>query len=481
MDEAKITVFKEKIIGGVIALTTRTFFLQLIAFISNFILTIILSPAVFGIFFVVQAIISFLTYFSDIGLAAALIQKKEEPARLELVSVFTLQQLIVLVIILLAVIFTPQIALLYRLTPPGIFLLQALLFSFFLSSLKTIPSILLERKLAFSKLVFPQILENLAFYGVAIILAFLKMDISSFAWAAIARGVVGLLAIYYVSPWLPGLAFSYTSIKKLITFGVPFQINSLLALVKDDLLTLYLGRVLPFSHLGFLAWAKKYAEVPLRLIMDSVIRVTFPAFSRIAEDKKLLSKALNKCLFFLALFILPASFLLLIYVRPLIYFIPKYLKWLPALIPFYLFSISAVFSAFASPLTNALSALGKIKKTLVLMVFWTTTTWLLVPLLTFRWGYFGWPAASVIISLFLFLPVLILKKYISFNFFSNIVKPFFFTLVMSLFSLLTLKYAQNLLSLSILLLCSVCLYAALVWVFLKDEILPYLSALKKQA
>ena len=463
-----------KIVKGVMAMTGRTFLLQFITFSATLILTILLSPAVFGVFFIVSAVISFLTYFSDIGLAAALIQKKDEPERLELVSVFTLQQAIVLVLILLALIMEPKISLFYRLSPDGVFLLKALLLSFFLSSLKTIPSILLERRLDFSRLVIPQILENLIFYLTAVILAYRNFGITSFAWAAIFRGFAGLIGIYWISPWLPGIAFSYASIKSLITFGIPFQANSLLALVKDDLLTLYLGKVLPFSHIGYLGWAKKWAETPLRLIMDSVIRVTFPAFSRIQNDKQLLKKALEKAVLFLALFIFPASIFLAIYIKPLTELVPRYAKWQEALTAFYFFTASSILAAFSSPIVNALNALGKIKKTLGLMVVWTVLTWLLVPVLTYFFGFNGWAYASVAISSTLFLPLGMLKKEVNFNFGKNLAKPFLMILISGSLALITLPCVNNFASLGFFMLVSGLIYAVLAWKFLKNEIMPYL-------
>src|SRR3990167_5239328 len=474
MDQGALEAFKNKVVGGVLALTTRTFILQIISFTATFILTILLSPEIFGIFFVVSAVISFLTYFSDIGLAAALIQKKDEPVRSELVSVFTLQQVIVTLVVAVSFLNVSLISRFYKLSGDGTFLFQALLFSFFLSSLKTIPSILLERKLDFSLLVVPQILENLAFYLTAVILALLNLGIASFAWAALIRGIVGLIAIYSVSPWVPGLGFSYSSVRHLITFGIPFQANSLLALVKDDLLTLYLGKVLPFSHIGYMGWAKKWAETPLRLIMDSVIRVTFPAFSRIQNDKQLLKKALEKAVLFLALFIFPASIFLAIYIRPLTELVPRYAKWQEALTAFYFFTASSILAAFSSPIVNALNALGKIKKTLGLMVVWTVLTWLLVPVLTYFFGFNGWAYASVAISSTLFLPLGMLKKEVNFNFGKNLAKPFLMILISGSLALITLPYVNNFASLGFFMLVSGLIYAVLAWKFLKNEIMTYL-------
>src|SRR3989338_3661367 len=126
MDSGSIAEFKGKVVRGTLALTGRTLFLQLISFTGFFVLTLILSPSVFGIFSVVSSVISFLTYFSDVGLAAALVQKKEDPKREELVSVFTLQQIIVLSLVGLAFFMSGAIAKFYGLSSDGLFLLKAL-------------------------------------------------------------------------------------------------------------------------------------------------------------------------------------------------------------------------------------------------------------------------------------------------------------------------------------------------------------------
>lgn len=75
--EINVQDIKRRSFAGIIALTSRTFILQIIALIATFILTVLLDPTSFGVFFIVTAVVNFLNYFSDIGLAAALIQKKK--------------------------------------------------------------------------------------------------------------------------------------------------------------------------------------------------------------------------------------------------------------------------------------------------------------------------------------------------------------------------------------------------------------------
>src|SRR5258706_9874701 len=136
MEEVDIALITQRSIRGIFALTSRTFFIQLIGFISNFLLTIFLTPSIFGVFFIVSAAIAFLSYFSDIGLAAALIQKKEAITSDELKTTFTIQQILVVTVSAVALLLSGTISSFYHLDSSGIFLLQALIISFFLSSLK---------------------------------------------------------------------------------------------------------------------------------------------------------------------------------------------------------------------------------------------------------------------------------------------------------------------------------------------------------
>lgn len=425
MADIDIELIKRRSVAGVLALTARTFILQVIAFGATFLLTLFLTPETFGIFYVVSAIISFLGYFSDIGLAAALVQKKEEVTSEDLATTFVIQQALVITLVVLSLVFSAQIAAFYRLDTAGLWLLRALAVSFFLSSLKTIPSVLLERRLAFDRLVIPQIVETLGFYGVAVYLAWKGQGIMSFTWAVLTRGALGLTTMYVIEPWVPSLVFSRASAKKLMSFGIPFQLNSFLALLKDDLLTVFLGKVLPFSQVGYIGWAKKWAEVPLRLIMDSVVRVTFPTYSRLQHDKALLVKAIDKTVFGLSAAMLPISSGLLFFVHPMVQLIPKYGKWEPALVSFYLFVFSSALAALSTPLMNALNAVGNIRTTLKFMVGWTVSTWVLTVILLQIFGFNGVALALLIVAGSLYFVIRTAKRIADFSFIENVRAPVF--------------------------------------------------------
>ncbi|HSX18658.1 MAG TPA: oligosaccharide flippase family protein [Candidatus Saccharimonadales bacterium] len=431
-EEPKLAVdlIVKRAIAGIVAFIISGFFIQLFNIFGNLALSIILDPAVFGIFAIVSSLLNILVYFSDIGLAAALVQKKEEPTQGDLTSTFTLQQIIIFTIVILGLLFSQSIAKFYKLDSDGLMLLRVLFFSLILSSLKTIPSILLERKLNFVKLIIPQIVENVVFFVTAVTLALLGHGVASFTWAVLARGIVGLYLIYALSPWMPRVGLNKLSTKNLTSFGLPFQLNSTIALIKDDLLTVFLGKVLTFAEVGYIGWAQQWAFRPLRFFMDSVNRVIFPAYSRLQDHKEDLAKAVEKSIFFVTFFVYPSLFGLIAIAPNLVSLIPRYQKWEPALPLLYLFAINAVFSAVSTTCTNALFATGRPKIVLKFMVFWTSATWILTyPLIT-RFGYIGVGISSAIVASTSIAMIYFVKKEIPIKVGKNILGPLFISMVM---------------------------------------------------
>jgi O-antigen/teichoic acid export membrane protein len=432
MEELDIAAVTKRSIHGIVALVSRSFFIQIVSFVINFFLTILLTPSVFGVYYVVTAVIAFLQYFSDIGLAAALIQKKDSLTQEDLKTTFTIQQVLVLTLVIIAFALSPFVNKFYDLEGAGIQLFLALVIAFFLSSLKTIPSIILERELRFEKLVIPQIVETLAFNLVVLGCAIKGMGITSFTYGVLARGITGLIAMYIVQPWKIELGFSKHVAKKLLSFGIPFQANSLLALLKDDLLIAYIGKVLPLAQVGYIGFAQKWAFTPLRLVMDNIIRITFPSFSRLQHEKDHLSRAIEKSLFLLSFLIFPALVGLTLIFPYFIDIVPKYQKWEPALLSLGFFAVNAGLSSISTPLTNALNAIGKIKVSLYLMIFWTTATWILTPLLISFIGFNGFAIASAIIATSVVGVVYITKRYINFSLRKTIQNPLICSAIMGL-------------------------------------------------
>ncbi len=425
---------------------------------ANVVLTILLSPKVFGIYITVLSIIALLNYFSDIGLAASLVQKKEVSDE-DIKTTFTVQQTLIIAVIIIGISATSFIKKFYGLPEDGVHLYWALLLGFFLSSLKTIPSIFLERKVQFQKIVLVQIVENTVFYVTVIVLGLLGFSLSSFTVAVIFRSIIGAILIYSISFWKPTIGISKTSLKKLLSFGVPFQASSFLALFKDELITLYLGKVIGFEGLGYIGWAKKWAEAPIRIIMDNISRVLFPVFARIQHDMNKVSRLVEKILFYQTLLLAPVMIGMAILMSDFVALVPKYIKWAPAVPLFYMLCFAAFLSSYSTPFINLFNAIGKVKISFFFMAFWTISTWVFTPIFSSLFGYYGFPLTQIVLACAFIIVVYKAKKIVNFSFIRPIYKSILSALLMAIILLFIKTYLpQTVISVGILVCLGIVVY-----------------------
>jgi O-antigen/teichoic acid export membrane protein len=438
MDNNEAKSLSKKTIHGVFALISRSLILQVVNLVAFLIISSILSASELGVFIAVIAIQRIISFFTDFGLGAALVQSKEELKREDLVTTFTIQFLITFGILVFFLIFSSEIQSIFKLNQKGMNLLLVLVFTIFLSSFKMIPSVLLEREINFSRLLVPQIGESLVFNTLLIILVLNNFGITSYTVAFLVSSLIGIPLYYYVSPWRVGFGINRDSLTHL-RFGIQFQAKNILATLKDDFLTVILTRFLPFYEIGYIGFAQRISFFSYRYIVDSVSKVTFSSYSRIQHREDYLKQAIERSLFFISAAVFPMIFGLIIIFPYLISYIPGWIKWAPAAISVVFFSLNALVSSVSSILVNVLDATGRVKYTLRLMVLWTILTWTLTPILIKLLGYNGVAIASFLVALTVFITIYLVKQIVDFKLIRSIYKPVIATFVMVVFTVLIAK------------------------------------------
>lgn len=428
-EEINIEEIKQKATLSVVFLTLRNLGLQAFSFVGFFILTILMGPSEVGLFSIVTTSIGILGYFSDFGLASALIQQKDEVQTNELRTVFLIQQLIVVTALIIIFFIFPSLSLSHHWGNKELWITVALGFAFLMSSLKTIPSVLLERRLNYKIISTIDVTQNIIYYVIAVFFAFLHFGAYSFAIATAASSIVGLIFIYSQCPWPIGISFSLPAAKKLFRFGIPFQLNTFIALAKDRFSSLFVAGIIGRESFGILSFAQKGPSIP-QSFMDPIMRVTFPTFSRLQQHPELLKKSLERSLFIITFFAFPVLVGISVVASPLINLIPKYGKWLPAIIPLYFYAYNTAVAVVTTPLTNAFNAIGKIKLTTKFMIMWTVLTWIFYPLLSIKFGYIGTAIAVAIVGSSSFIVWYFADRLFSTNIFKTIFHPLASSLLM---------------------------------------------------
>ncbi len=427
-----IRAIKKRSIMGVATYALRTIVLQLINFVAVAVFSIYLKPDEFGTYGLVIAISGFFTIISDIGLGASIIQRKEEPTNLQLRTVFTVQQVLGWIVCVLIIAVGYAMYILGKINLTGFYLSAAWGLTFPIVSFKTISSLLLERRLEFSKLTVPVIFETLSFNLVAIFLMWKGYGVTSFAVATIVRSLIGVAVMWYIKPWEMGLAFSRKAFDDLMHVGLKFQLNDMLAKTKDELFSIIVRFMVTGDGYGYMQWAQKIANLPRNFTVDSVLAVTFSTYARMQHDPNMRRRAIEKTIFFVTLVAFPVAAGLSSMSYPLLHVVTKLNKWEPAVASITFFSIAIALSTISTPLVSMLNAIGKINISLHLMVMWTILQWIVTPLCIHFYGFTGVALAQALIGLTVFFVVFITKKFVSFSLLDQIWRQFVAMVIMVL-------------------------------------------------
>lgn len=480
---ATLEELKRKSFSGIGALIKRQVAVRLMSFLANIALARLLAPQAFGVYGIVTFVVQFFSTFGDVGIGAALIQKKDALTREELSSTFWLQQFLVWFVVFAAVLAAPLTLRLYPSLPSyGVWLVRAMAVSFALTSLKTIPAILIERKLDFRYIATVDIAETVAFYGAALLLALAGFEVWSFIIAALLRSLVGTALIYSLSGWTPSAYFEPSHVKGLVRFGLPYQGNTVLGFIKDAVTPLFVGVYSGAAAVGFLNWAKSSAFAPL-MLSEAFGRVAFPAFSRIQEDKELLARAVERSVRSITLVMFPVA-ALMIALGPEIVRVVFTEKWMPALWAYYFYCTSPLVIGVMLPMYSAILALGRSEIVLKMMGALLVLEWGLGVPLVLAFGFngiaFNQPPIAV---LFYFAYRRVLNsESVKISIFRNIRASLLSALAVALATRLIMGYlAATWLTLAAVILAAAVLFPAVVWALEKPALLEFKEDLLKIA
>lgn len=400
-EEQSFQTLKQRSLGGIGSLAKRQVITKLIYLAATVALARFLSPQAFGVYAIVAFVVQFFSTFGDVGLGAALIQKKGELSHEELSTTFWLQQVLVGGVALLALALAPCARLVYPELPVDADgMLWAMVASFVIASWKTIPAILLERDIRFDRIAQVDIAESVSFYGLAVLFAWLGLDVWSFIYAAIARSIFGVIAVYVVSPWRPALVFRYADVSALVRFGMPYQGNNVLAFIKDAVTPLFVGAYAGSAAVGYVNWARNFAFAPL-MLSEVFGRVAFPSFSRLQDDRQLLARTVERSIRMMTFVLFPLTGLMIALGPQLIQLLFT-AKWLPALKAYYFYCTSPLVIGFMLPMYSAVLSLGKSMLILRMTVLLLVLEWGLGVLFVVNSDFNGIAFSQPIISVLFF-------------------------------------------------------------------------------
>ena len=369
--------------SGLASLGLREGGMRIVAFAGDVALYRLLLPEVFGLVIPIAFLAGIIKQFSDLGLAATLLQQSAEPSESDLRIVFTVQA--VLVVIAASIIFIGGPFLLDVLDEgsPNPWLIRVFAASVLVSAFRAVPAAMLERHLNFGRLAFADVSGTIWFYTVGIFLAVIGVGPWALVAAHVGASIVPTLLLLFFFPWRPVPTIQFEGLRRNLDFGAKFQMQRILLMVKDSLIPL-LGPVgFGRTATGLLAWGDKLAQQPL-ILTQLVARVSLPAFSRVQEQREAVAHGAYLAIKWTCLLTFPFFSLVFAFAVPIadIIYGPSWSAAVPVL---YLLIGNAVLVPINGLLTPIINALGHSGRLLLLAAGWALAAWL-VALVLFAIG-----------------------------------------------------------------------------------------------
>lgn len=307
---------KVNMVSGIMWSMLSRFGTLAITFLANIVLARRLSEEDFGVVGLLTVFVALAGTILDAGLGTALIQKKN-PERIDYSTVFVFNIAISSFLYLAIFFAAPLIADYYNEEIlVGILRVQATII--LVNAFRIIQYNILIKQLQFKRLTLIDIGSALIGSATGVTLAYAGFGVWSLVINNIVYSLVFTIIINSIATWRPSFQFSYKVFKQLFSFGGLVLVSNLIDTLYKNIQNLIVGKTFNLSELGYYAQAKKLEEVPVMGVSSAINSVLFPVYSKLQDDKKLLSDKLNKNIDILTFVLFPIMAIAIIVAGPLV-------------------------------------------------------------------------------------------------------------------------------------------------------------------
>lgn len=330
--------------------------IRFLSFVKLAVLARLLLPAQFGLFGIAGLVLAFLETFTETGINVVLIQQADDDAKDYLNTAWIVS--IGRGVLISALIFfsTPLITHFFQ-SPEAksILLLMSLvpLIRGFIN-----PAIVFfQKQLEFHKEFWFRSSLILVETLFTVILTLITRSATSLVYGLIISSCLEvILSFSFVRP-CPKPVFEIKKLKDVLNRGkwvTAAGIFNYLFHQGDDIVV---GRILNTTALGFYQMAYKISTLPITEVADTVGKVTFPVYAKIAPDRKRIKQAFFKVTATISALVIPFGLLLFFFTSPIVNLVlgANWLSIVPVLKVLTVFGVVRAITGSASALFLALN------------------------------------------------------------------------------------------------------------------------------
>lgn len=355
-DEAR----RGKVISrGIIWNGIQVFVNKSFSFIVKLILAKLLFPELFGIIGMAAVFIEFIKAINEMGISAALIQRKEaELTEIHYETAFwTGVVWSILMFGLVALVVSPFASWFYD-QPILAKIMPILALSILLSPIVMIHKVKLTRAMNFKRLAIINNTSSIFAGLLSITLALMGFGVWSLVFNSVAAACVSIPLFLITTRWLPGLNWDRQAFMDIFSFGMFTAGTSIVGVLLSNFDYLLVGKFVSAAALGTYTMAFILTDTVRSQIMSVVNSVMYPVYSQSQGDLPLLREYYLNVVKLNSLIVFPVMGVLLIYADPLI---PTIFgdKWTPSVLPAQILAVSVMVHMMANSNTILIRGVGR--------------------------------------------------------------------------------------------------------------------------
>lgn len=469
-----------QITTGIIWSSIQLIIQQSFSFIVKLVLARLLFPDDFGLVGMAVVFTSFVQVFNDLGIGAALIQRKEEDLNSKhfhtsfwtgvIWSIF-LYAVIVLAVAPIAADFYDE-PLLNKIIP-------ILSIGVLASPINLVHKAQLTKAMNFKKIAIISNSCNIFSGVLSIGLAFWGMGVWALVFNSVASILIAIPLYFKATGWKPKLVWGKQEFKDIFGFGMYTTGTSVFNNLISNIDYLLIGKLMSASALGYYTFAFMLTDILRSQLMGVMNKVMYPVYGQKQNDLKSLKNYYLKVVRYNSLIVYPIMNIILFAGEPIIkVFFGD--KWSESIIPLQILAVSVMFHMMVSSNTSLIRGLGKPKLELQLQLF--KAIFLYTPLIYIGIHFYGLKGAAFAILVTKALSVIIahyyLKKLVNISLsdlFKSIKEPLTATLLTVLLCSPLYFFSFNFV---FIIFSIVTIFLLVYWTMMKQEIINSVQLIK---
>lgn len=306
----------QQALGGVLWASVEKFGGKVIQFVTTIILSRLLLPEDFGTVAMVSIFFAVSMILIDSGFSQALI-REDKISEKDKTTTFYINLITAVFLFFILWFSAPFISRFFG-EPVLVWMTRFMALTPIFFSLTIVQRAHYSHKINFRTQAFINLIASFLSGASAVCLAIYGLGVWALAAQYVLLAFVTSFLFWGVNPWIPKGFIDKGSFNRLFGFGSKLMVTGIINVTFKEIYKVIIGRLYSTSLLGFYAQAENIKNVVSENLVNVMVRVTYPALSKVKDNVVRLKDGYRKILKVISLLVFPAMIGLIIVAEPMI-------------------------------------------------------------------------------------------------------------------------------------------------------------------